>query len=376
MTDHGGTPPLTGRAANLSESSRIPGNILWWGRGDRNYSRCRVLRQHLTHCGFEFEDYRPTWPLLADWEAELRLRSLHNPDCVWVPCFRQRDAADARRWSSRKGIPLVFDPLISAYDKQVFERRKLTLGSHAAERLRSWESRLFCDADLVIADTPAHAQFFADVLKVPQEKLAVIMVGAEENLFVPRETNRAAESIPEVLFYGSFIDLQGPEVIIEATRLYSGPPVQWTLLGSGPLLETCLAKARGLKNVRFEPWLAYEKLPCRIHEAEILLGVFGTSAKAERVIPNKVFQALAAGRPVITRESSAYPEPLRKSANSGLFWVPAGNPDALARQVRELACQREALTALGTCAARSYLEHFSSRVVRAQVLHALTKLGL
>jgi glycosyltransferase involved in cell wall biosynthesis len=335
-----------------------------------------VLRQHLAHCGFELKDYQPAWPVFADFEARLRLRSLHKPDCVWVPCFRQRDAAAARHWSRAKGLPLIFDPLISAYDKQVFEQQKFASSSRSAERLRSWESRLFCDADLVIADTHAHAQFFADALKVPQEKLAVIMVGAEETLFAPLEVQRSPQSIPEILFYGSFIDLQGPEVIVEAARLYSGPPVQWTMLGSGPLLERCLIKAQGVRNVRFEPWLEYEKLPSRIHQAEILLGVFGSSAKAERVIPNKVFQSLAAGRPVITRESSAYPEPLRKSENSGIFFVPAGNPDALARQVRELACQREALTALGTCAARSYLEHFSSRVVRAQVLHALTKVGL
>lgn len=375
MTNHA-LPPQAVGAAGPFHASPIPRHILWWGRGDRDYSRCRVLREHLSQCGFNLVDFEPVFSGLGDWEARARLRLTHKPRVVWVPCFRQRDFAAARRWSRSKAIPLVFDPLISAYDKQIFEQQKFATGSPAAERLRLWESRLFRDADLVIADTPAHAEFFADTLGVPKEKIAVVMVGAEESLFGPRKVVHSPESIPEVLFYGSFIELQAPEIIIEAARLYSGPPVQWTLLGSGPLLETCQKQAEGLSNVRFAPWLEYKKLPDRIHQAEILLGVFGTSAKAERVIPNKVFQALAAGRPVITRESSAYPEALRRGVNPGIFWVPPGKPEALAKQVSELVDRRWALAELGTDAARSYLEYFSAQVVRGQVVDALAKLGL
>ena len=77
-------------------------------------------------------------------------------------------------------MPLVFDPLISAYDKQVDERQKITAGSRAAEKLLRRERALFQRADRVVADTALHADYFAGQLGVAPERLAVVYVGAEE----------------------------------------------------------------------------------------------------------------------------------------------------------------------------------------------------
>ena len=45
--------------------------------------------------------------------------------------------------------------------------------------------------------------------------------------------------------------------------------------------------------------------------ADVCLGVFGRSEKAGRVVPNKVFDALACGRPVVTAASDGAREWLR-----------------------------------------------------------------
>lgn len=348
--------------------------MLWWGRFDPAYSRNGVLRQHLAGLGWTVRDFSPRFCSLGDLEAALR--RLPKPDAVWVPCFRQRDVAAARRWCGRMGVPLIFDPLISAYDKQVWERFKLKEGSGAARRLLAWERALFAKADRVLADTVCHAAYFSDELGVLPERVSVVYVGADEALFVPDAepagAARATGGPHEVLFYGSFIPLHGAETIIEAARVYEGPPVRWCLLGAGPAKAACERAAAGLVNAAFEQPVSYAQLPARIRRADILLGVFGTTQKAGRVIPNKVFQALACGRPVVTRESEAYPAAAR---DGGAFaFVPAGDARALAAAVAAWAAAPEQLGARGRAARRAYEGCFSASVVRCQLEAALAGL--
>jgi len=346
---------------------------LWWGRFDPNYSRNRILRKLLAELGWRVVDFHPRLGALGDREA--RLYGLRKPDLVWVPCFRQRDLAAAHRWARRQGVPLVFDPLISAYDKQVDERGKLDANSPKAGRLLAWEQQLFARADLVLADTPAHADYFAQTLGVPRERLAVVYVGAETALFTPAPLPGINHDEPlEALFYGSFIPLQGPRVVVEAARLYKGPPIRWVLLGHGPLRPDCEAAARGLDDVYFEDWLPYDQVPARVRHAHILLGVFGTTPKAGRVIPNKVYQALACGRPVVTRRAPAYPEALLEGADMGLVWTEAGNARDLADRVETLARDPVQLARLGEAAAAASQRHFSEAAVREQLRIALRSL--
>lgn len=347
--------------------------MLWWGRFDPDYSRNRILRKLLGELGWDVQDFHPRFSGLGGWEA--RLRHLPRPDMVWVPCFRQRDLAAASQWAKWQGVPLVFDPLISAYDKQVDERGKLNADSPRAKRLLAWERKLFRRADRVIADTPAHADYFSEMLGASREKLAVVYVGAEESFFSPRpmRSTQPGEAL-EVLFYGSFIPLQGPGIVIEAARLYKGPPVKWTLIGNGPLRKACEEQAARLENIAFEDWMPYENLPARIQQADILLGVFGTTPKAGRVIPNKVFQSLACGRPVVTRSASAYPDNLATAENSGLMWVQAGDARGLADCVAGLAADRDILLQLGLAAGETSRHYFSESVVRNQLGKALVGL--
>jgi glycosyltransferase involved in cell wall biosynthesis len=349
-------------------------SVLWWGRFDAGYSRNRILRKQFAELGWQVIDFQPRLSRLGDWEA--RLRRIPGPDLVWVPCFRQRDLLAASRWARSHGIPLILDPLISAYDKQVDERAKLDAVSSRARRLLAWERALFQRADRVIADTPTHADYFVNLLGVDRNNVDVIYVGAEEALFRPSPLPPDGPPAPrEVLFYGSFIPLQGPQVVVEAARLYRGPPLKWVLLGDGPLRSVCEERAQGHDDIRFENWLPYERLPERIQRADILLGVFGTTPKAGRVIPNKVFQSLASGRAVITRSASSYPEALLAVESSGLEWVPAGDAQALADRVAELACDPSRLRQLGEAAAETSRQYFSEAAVRGQLEKALAGLA-
>lgn len=350
-------------------------SVLWWGRFDPGYSRNRILRKLLPELGWNVVDFHPRFGSLGDLEA--RLIRIGKPDLVWVPCFRQRDLAAASRWAKRHGVPLVFDPLISAYDKQVFERKKYAPQSRQAGRLHRWEQSLFQRADILIADTEAHADYFSEAFEIPPGRIKVVYVGAEESLFQPAPMPVHSDGSPvEVLFYGSFIELQAPQIIVEAVRVYKGPPVRWTLLGKGPLRAGCERLARGLDNVRFEDPVPYEELPARIHQADILLGVFDAGAKAGRVIPNKVFQSLACGRPVITRKSTAYPPRVVNGTDAGLYWVEPGNSGDLAAMVAQLALRLSAESGPGRRAFTLYQEAFSDAVIGGQLQAALASLRI
>ncbi len=345
--------------------------IIWFGRGNVNYSRNVVVRQALARLGWRCADFKPCFSWSAGVEA--LFRRLPRAAAVWVPCFRQRDVKAAARFARRRKIPLIFDPLISSYDKQVFEHKKAPPRSPRAEALRAREAALFALADEVVADTACHKAFFHEALCVPEARVSVVYVGADASFAPPAAPPENAA--PEVLFYGSFLGLQGAGTIVEAALRYAGPPVRWTLLGAGPERAACEEKAKGCEAIVFEPPVAYADLPGRIGRADILLGVFGQSPKASRVIPNKVFQALACGRPVITNESEAYP--LGADERCGLYFVRPGDAAALAAAVEALARLSPEARAAQRRAARACFErHFGAEVVAGQIAGVLSKAGV
>ena len=330
--------------------------VLWWSRSGRDYSRDRILRQAFEQLGWQIRDFVPAISLVGDWQAWLQ--RVETPDLVWVPCFRNRDAGAAARWAKARRVPLVFDPLISAYDKVVYERECVPPDSPAARRLLAQEAALLQRCDAVIADTHCHADYYSSHFGLKPDKVFVIPVGAEPGLFTPQPWEPAQRPV-RVLFYGSFIGLQGPEVIAAAAGQVT--EVEWRFIGDGPLKPHCLALCQGLSHVTFTPWIPYEQLPSHIGQADILLGVFGSSQKASRVIPNKVYQALACGRVVVTRISEAYPKELLKSSltETGIQFIPSGSAEALADAVRELASSSANLPSWGGLARQSYERFFN-----------------
>lgn len=348
------------------------GQILWWGRFAPDYSRNRILRQGLKSLGFDIVDFRPKASRFAGLEANLR--GIKTPALIWVPCFRQRDVFSAVKWGRQHHIPVLFDPLISSYDKQVDERKKLHRDSRAAKRLLTWEQRIFNAADMLLADTLEHQLYFQQTLKVPPERIAVVPVGAEEGMFRVSDDLHAPTAVKTILFYGSYLHLQGPEVIVQAAKIYHGPPVKWLMIGSGPLLGKCKELAAGQDNIDFVDAVPYAQLPGRIQQADILLGVFGITPKAGRVIPNKVYQALACGKPLITRSAAAYPAKIANSTDSGIFWVEPGQPAQLAARVAELVSQPASLIETGRRSRQTYDNYFSQKEINDRLKRIVSSL--
>ena len=293
-----------------------------------------------------------TLPRLALAQARLLRRPAERFDAVLVGYPGHADLPAARR--AARGAPVVFSPLVSLFDTLVEDRGRFGRGSVAARVLRSVDRLALRAADLVVADTEAHADYLAALGDIPRTRVAVALVGAEERLFRPPW----APSEPP-LFVGKLIPLHGLETILEAAR--RAPELRLRVAGSGqlaPLLELRPA------NVEWTRWIPYERLPAELRAAACALGIFGTSAKAARVIPNKAFQALACGTPLVTADTPAARE-LLVDGESALLVTP-GDPDALADALRRLATDVGLARRVGEGGRAAFTAYASEEVLGAR----------
>jgi glycosyltransferase involved in cell wall biosynthesis len=313
---------------------------LYFGTYERTYPRNAQVISCLRRAGVDVEErhvsvwegHEHKWaagPLAALRLARAQARLLRRPDdefdAVIVGYPGHLDLPAARR--AARGKPVVFNPLLSLEDTLVDDRRRFRRGSLPARALAALDRRALRAADLVVADTEANADDLARRARIPHKKVAVCFVGAEERVFQPGWERRE----PFVaVFVGKLIPLHGVETVLDAARL--APEISFRIVGSGQE-ESALAGRPA--NVDWTPWVDYESLPTELYAAGCALGIFGTSAKAGRVIPNKVFQALACGAPVVTADTPAARELLADGVSALL--VPPGDAEALAGAIRRLA---------------------------------------
>ena len=343
--------------------------VLYFGTYQRDYPRNAQVISALRTAGVDVvERHAPVWEgRRNNWsartaaglrlmlgEARLLWPRRDEFDVVLVGYPGHFDMPRARRVAGER--PLVFNPLVSLYDTMVGDRGRYRQRSFAAGFLKAIDRKALKLADLVVADTRANGDYLAEVGEIPRERVEVCFVGAEERLFHagwrPDERFRA-------VFVGKLIPLHGLDTILEAARL--APELDFRVIGSGQL-EALLEERP--PNVERIEWVNYEDLPGELWGAGCALGIFGTSAKTMRVIPNKAYQALACGTPLITADTPAARELLADERDALL--VPPGDPAALADAVRRLAGDPDLSRALSAGGRRTYEEQASEEILGAR----------
>lgn len=269
--------------------------------------------------------------------------------------------------------PLVFSPLISLYDTLVDDRNAFSEQSLMSRFLR-WLDRWACNrSDLILLDTEAHITYFVDTFELPRDKFVRVFVGAERQTLLPHPEQR--EQVFRVVFLGKFTPLHGLEVMIEAARLLrTEPAIAFHFIGSGQLTEQIrsFASRQALPNVNFLDWVEYEQIPAYLAQMDVCLGIFGTSGKARRVIPSKVFLALALGKPIITADTPAIRE-LLTDGESALLCEP-GNPEALSKRILHACQEREQLERIAETGHRAYLAYASEEQIGCVAGEAMRRL--
>jgi glycosyltransferase involved in cell wall biosynthesis len=341
-----------------------------FGTYAREHSANRLLGATLAAAGYEVvECHVPLWEKTRDKHAGFfeerslarlgveyvrALGQLHRqwrrigptPHVMVAGFNGQLDVLVARRLVGRR-VPVVFAPLVTVTETLVDDRAVYAPASLPA-RLFGWLDRASLRAaDIVITDTEAHAAYLRARFAVPRARLCVEYLGAERAFFTaPAPVAPTARSL---LFYGQYVPLHGVETILDAARRLAGR-VELVMLGSGPLRVAAETAARGLDNVRFIDWVPYDELPQWIARADVCLGIFGTTPKAAMVVPNKVYQAAAGARPIVTADTPAVREVFRDGES--VILIPPGDGAALARALDALAGDPERRAALGRAARR------------------------
>jgi glycosyltransferase involved in cell wall biosynthesis len=359
--------------------------VAFVGAFDPEYPRTRVLEEGLRAHGVDVRVLpAPARPvareasLLSSWFTRAG-----GADAWLVPSFGHRDVPVVSLLARAARIPLLFDPLVSRWDTQVRDLGRVPERSFAAARLQWSDTVSLGLSDLVLCDTWEHGELFAERFGLPRRKLARVPVGADRAAFA--RGDERARALPrngtaplDVLYVGGFLPLHGVPTIIQAAALlekrHGSEFARFTLVGDGMTAHRADrdVASLGLRSVRREPRLAYSRVLDALARADVALGIFGTTDKAARVVPHKVYQALAVGVPTVTRRSPAVAEffawgrsaPAAAEAaasppdgGEALVLVPPGDAPALAAAIEELARdpkRRERIGASGRGAALSF----------------------
>lgn len=275
--------------------------------------------------------------LLRCWLSLTRqalLRPRPAPEIVLVGYLGHFDVLLARRLFP--GTPIVLDHLIFAADTAL-DRGET--GRVKGGLLRTMDRAALAAADLVVVDTAEHAEL---VPPASRGKVLVVPVGApaQWTAGTPNPELMGSEHPLSVVFFGQFAPLQGAPVVGAALgRLAECPAIAPTIIGSGQDLAPTRAAAAANPRIAWRDWVAPEDLPAVVASADVCLGIFGTSAKALRVVPNKVFQGAAAGCAIVTSDTP----PQRRVLGDAAVFVPPGDPAALAGALTGLAQDRTQL---------------------------------
>ena len=241
---------------------------------------------------------------------------------------------------------LVVDVFISFYDTLCHDR-KLFRSNSLVGRLALWFDKYAIEkSDLVLTDTDAHVSYLRTFTEVKDKQIKKLYIGAK---MIPRGSVLPSDrpGTFTVIFAGAFTPLQGPQYVVEAARISSRLPIEFIMLGAGPLLKECrtLVNEYKLNNVHLLGWKSFHAVIQETRTASLALGVFGDREKTKRVIPNKVFGAVSLGTPVLTASTSAIRELF--SPDYDILACELANPSDLAERLLWAFENQDKLSAIG-----------------------------
>ena len=200
--------------------------------------------------------------------------------------------------------------------------------------LAGMEHQLYQRAQLVVVLAKGAEGY---VLQRGAQQTAWLPNGPDLDLFQarPLPDDRAEFTL---LYAGAHGDANALEQVIEAARLLEAQQsrVRFRLVGDGPEKQALIQQAAGLTTVSFEPPVPKAQVPDLMAQADaILLSLRDVPLFRYGVSPNKLYDAYAIGRPVVSTVAGAINAEIE--ANGLGVAAEPGDSQALADAILRLA---------------------------------------
>jgi glycosyltransferase involved in cell wall biosynthesis len=276
-------------------------------------------------------------------------------------------------WLRRlKHARLIFN-VADLWPESVVRLGVLRPGSLAC-RLSAWlETLCYRQAWLV---TGQSRSILADITKrFPDHPTFHLSNGVDTQLFRPDRRNEAARHILQsggdcvALYAGLHGIAQGLEQVLHAAKALSGEPgLQFVLVGDGPEKQMLVERARRLElpNVRFLASRPAREIPALLASADLALVI--TRLYIPGMVPAKLYEAMASGRPVILVARGEAAEIVREY-QAGIVVEP-GDIIGLTQAVQLLRARPDLRRVFGDNGRRAVEQHFDrTRIVTPFIEH-------
>ncbi len=212
-------------------------------------------------------------------------------------------------------------------------------------------------SDHLVVVPPKVKEVLETEYNINPEKISAIGCGANTELFRPMNTSEARrelelnENYNYICFVGVLYKWQGVEYLIKASPyiLEECSQSYFLIVGDGYNRESLTALAEQLRvsdRFIFTGTKPYTSIPLYINASDLCVAPFITERNSRTGLsPNKVYEYLACGKPVVASNIPGVQELLEES-NAGIC-VPAENPQEIAKAVVGLLRNPESRDKMG-----------------------------
>ena len=332
--------------------------ILYFGRYSAKYPRNAVILAGLRANGVlvnELNSKNIFWPI------DLLINGIlaKKFDVIFVAYPGHLEVFIAKIIGVLRKKPVVLDKFYSLYDTFILDRKILPnlFPFYFPFKLLDYFDCLL--ADLILLDTQQNINFFLETYSIQKNKFFKLFVGA-----FPNKLKHSKSSFFTVLFFGRYIPLQGTKIIIKSAEILKNKKnIRFVLVGKGQdfYFVKKYAVEKKIDNVLFLGECNISKIKSLVASASLGLGVFGSTGKTKRVIPNKCFEIIAAGKPLLTANTPAIRELLIPEKDC-LTCKEASEID-LARKIIYASNNFGKIKKIGLCGKKVYLKKATPRVI-------------